>query len=325
MMARVGLGMVTYQAPDKIVQSAFTVPADRIDELVIVNDGSPYPDHCYPPGARVITHDRNQSVGRAKNTALRYLLDRDCEHLFLMEDDVLIRDPSVCEAYVAVSLRTGVRHFNYGLQGPVNLKLKWMDAVKLRLPWRDSSERTFDERQVTPKPRAIARYTDGTELALNAGCIGAFSYYHRSVIERVGLMDETYVNALEHIDHTYRIILAGMHPPYGWFADLVQVNRWLGNIPRCMERSTIARDPKWHERQGAAVTHFVAKHGVHPDVLQRRAGWVMQPVRESLQSILDSYAQEPAAAGGVRLRVGEIDVHDKRLRVVTSLRRVASE
>ncbi len=38
-------------------------------------------------GTHYIQHDVNRGVGITKNDALRYLLDKDCEHIFLIEDD----------------------------------------------------------------------------------------------------------------------------------------------------------------------------------------------------------------------------------------------
>ena len=84
--------MVTYNAEHRIKQSAFTVP-NWVKNFVIVNDGTPYSEDSYPKGAHIIQHETNKSVGAAKTTAIKYLLENtDCEHIFLMEDDIIIKD-----------------------------------------------------------------------------------------------------------------------------------------------------------------------------------------------------------------------------------------
>ena len=51
--SKIGLGLVTYKAEHRILQSAITVP-DWIENFVIVNDGTPYNPESYPEKAHII-------------------------------------------------------------------------------------------------------------------------------------------------------------------------------------------------------------------------------------------------------------------------------
>jgi len=117
---KIGLGVVTCNKPERLLQSGKTIP--DVDELVIVNDGKAYVDEVYPQNAELIQHEKNMCVGVSKNDAMRYLIQAGCEHIFLMEDDVLIKNPGVFEAYIKAAEVSGIWHMNYALQGPANRK-----------------------------------------------------------------------------------------------------------------------------------------------------------------------------------------------------------
>jgi hypothetical protein len=50
------------------------------------------------------------------------------------------------------------------------------------------------------------------------------------VLEQVGLIDERFYNAFDHVEHTYRIIKAGFHPNFWWFADVANSHDLLSDI-----------------------------------------------------------------------------------------------
>jgi hypothetical protein len=255
---KIGLGIITYNSPEKIKQSAFSVSG--VDEFVIVNDGRPYPADCYPSNATVIQHPENMKVARTKNDALKYLMEKNCEHIFLMEDDVIIKDPKVFKKYIEVSSLSGIRHLNFALQGPYNFKSQENDQEK-----KDGLlGRTFDEKKAIPDPLLIIKYEAEHSVALYRACVGAFSYFHRSVIEKSGYFDEFFKNSWEHVEHTYRIIRDGFHPSFGWFADIKDSQNYLSNIENCMENSSIANDPQWKINSDAGEEYFKNKYGYKP-------------------------------------------------------------
>jgi GT2 family glycosyltransferase len=246
---------VTYNAEDRIKQSSITVPS-WVKHFVIVNDGTPYDENSYPKNAHIIQHETNQSVGGAKNSAIEYLLNQGCEHIFIMEDDVLIKDENVFDKYIQTSLHTGIKHLNYGLQGPANRKgAQGFETLEERA-----------EQDVTgdPNPREIVRYSDDIEVSLYPNSVGAFSYYQREVLEKIGGFDRFYKNAWEHVDHTLEAFKNGYTTPYWWFADINKSWEYLEDIENCIENSTIAKSDQWKENNKRGFLYFKQKHGYGP-------------------------------------------------------------
>lgn len=190
---KVGCGIVTYNRPALLKKLYDSLPAEIIDCVVIINDGEVYPEFSAYDSEVFFNNETNLGVGKSKNRALSRLMDAGCEHLFLIEDDIYIKSPEVFELYILTSTLTGIQHLNYSQHGLMNK---------------------------TPSGEANAVYRidygNGINLPLYRHCVGAFSYYSRRSLEAAGLMDETYHNAFEHVDHTLAIINQNMHPPF-WF------------------------------------------------------------------------------------------------------------
>ena len=76
-------------------------------------------------------------------------------------------------------------------------------------------------------------------------------------------MDEDFFNSGEHLEHTYRILRAGFHPPFWFFADVDRSEELLGDEPRAVTQSLIASRVDQAERVRRSDALFQAKHG-HP-------------------------------------------------------------
>jgi len=251
----IGVGMVTYNAPDRIKQSAATIPG-WVKNFVIVNDGTPYDDSVYPEHAHIIQHSTNLSVGSAKNSAMKYLQEKGCEHIFIIEDDILIQDEAVFDAYIKSSIVSGIKHLNYALQGPAN--------KKGAQGFENLEDRAKQENLTEPNPRQIVQYTDDVNIAFYPNCVGAFSYYHREVLEDIGGYDEVYKNAWEHVDHTMKAFKKGYTTPYWWFADIAESWKYIKDIEGCIENSTIAHSDQWKSNYQKGFVHFAKKYGFGP-------------------------------------------------------------
>jgi glycosyltransferase involved in cell wall biosynthesis len=267
----IGFGMVTYNAEHRIRQSAFTVPK-WIKNFVIVNDGTPYPDDAYPEGSHIIQHETNKSVGAAKTTAINYLMEKGCEHIFIMEDDILIKDENVFKEYIRHSLISGIKHLNFGLHGPANKK-------------GSQGFNTLDERKDVdgePNPRMIVPYDDDTKIVLYPNCVGAFSYYYRPVLEDLGGFDPHFKNAWEHVEHTFQTIKKGYHPPFWYFADIDKSWEYLTDIPNSIQESTIAHTDTWNENFRKGTAWYKKKHGMTPTETPLQPPQVVQQVLQGI-------------------------------------------
>jgi GT2 family glycosyltransferase len=188
-------------------------------------------------GVEVIHTQGKEGVGRAKNYGLKGLSDAECEHIFLMEDDVEILDHKIFDLYIKAAKTTGIKHLNFGLHGNHNRNLNG-----------------------DPVSRRIINYPDQTKIVLYPNILGAFSYYHIDTLKDVGLIDEQFYNALEHVDHTYQIIKAGYHPHFRWFADVQDVENYLKDIVPDHQNSKIRSQEDFAENFLKNHERFVKKN-----------------------------------------------------------------
>ena len=268
-MSKIGLGIITYNREDfynKCIESVCPCP---LDEVVTVNDGEPYKTE--PICGELIQHKKNKGVGVSKNDALKHLIDKGCEHLFLMEDDIIIKNPQgegyrVFAEYIRAAHRSGLWHLMFGYHGPAN-------------KGRDGHG---------PVPRAGVQYDKDCEISFNNHCVGAFCYYHKGVIKNAGLMDETFKNAWEHVEHSYRIVKMGLLPAYWWWPDITGSCNYLDEQACSEENSSIRPRSDWIENIETGSKYFQKKHGYYPTTVPDTT---LDQVKERLKRIKQSYSR----------------------------------
>jgi len=257
-MEKIGVGVITCNRPEflrNLINSL--VPCEKsIDEFVVVNDGKLITDYNLPFG-EWIDNEVNLGVGKSKNKALKYLYEKGCDYLFLIEDDMIIKDPNIFNEYINASKESGIQHFNYGPGSPFNRKQKIKDF--------DLHNRHLLDQHTNPNPRLIVEYKN-SRIALYLHTVAMFSFFTKEVIETVGYIDEDFYNAWEHVDHTYRIIKAGYHPPFWWFADIADSTNYLTEAPGAIDNSSIAeKTDQWHKNVYNGREIYLKKHGHYPN------------------------------------------------------------
>lgn len=223
----IAVGLVTYNRPrfaEKAIRSleAAVRPLDCV--LSVCNDGS---DAKYRaeylraykrcPEMTVIELPENQGVAIAKNMLLRWMLDTtDADWLFLLEDDILVQAPEAITEYVRVAESSGLHHLSFAHHGPAN----------------------------AGGPVDV----DGS-VEFYPHSIGAWGLYSRECLEAVGLFDENFHNAWEHVEHDLRIMQAGFMPNAGVhrFPDVKDSALWLTEIPNAIKQSAIRPRSDWQQ------------------------------------------------------------------------------
>lgn len=257
---KLGIGYITCDAPDRVEQTFPTIPKG-LGELVVVNSGCVLPERVFEGANKIIQSGERKSVAISKNKALRHLMNEGCDHIFLVEDDVIIKDPDVFKIYVHAAQVSGIWHLNYGLQGALN-RAQDVDAEVKTL--KDLHNLKNDS---TPAPRSRLPYKEGVKLAFYPHALGAFSYFFRGVIKNVGYFDERYVNAFENVDYTYRVIQKGLHPPFWWFADLDNSSDYLDNLEDCMLNSPLRLDENYSNNLLFGKQWFKGKFDCSPEII----------------------------------------------------------
>jgi GT2 family glycosyltransferase len=225
---RVAVGITTYNREDYYRECARSVAehlSGLADAVYVHDDGSDEESfelhqqitqmELADRFSRVVAcgeHEgRNHGVAYSKNRLLEMMLADGADWLFLLEDDIVITSPEAVSGYLRACEESGFSHLSYAHHGPAN---------------------AAGPREVNG---AISYYKH---------YVGAWCVYSRKCLEDVGLFDEGFTNAWEHVQHTLRLAEAGYTEPRPWYvADATGSERWLEEIPGSFENSAIRPRP----------------------------------------------------------------------------------
>lgn len=236
---KIGLTVITYNRLDYLKQVIAALDKNNwggAEYRAVVDDKSTnegYAEYLAELAQRtdlvVLSKEKNLGVANSKNSAFHLMLGAGCEHVFVMEDDILMKYPKTCKAYADYAESFGVLHMNFALHGPMNV--------------------------------GKGKLFPGAECMVYPDCVGAFSYYHAHVFSEVGFMDEEFKNAWEHVEHTWRISKAKMTSPFWFFIDHILSAKMLEEIPGSIDNSSIRKRKDWAENIAAGQQHWMIKHG----------------------------------------------------------------
>ena len=275
MSGGIGVGVITCDRPVFLHECLRSLP-DCYDRLVVVNDGKRSIKNIVTrPRCTVIEHEENRGVGISKNDALKVLLENGCEHLFLIEDDVAIIDESVFHLYINTAEVSGIHHLSYALAVPYNRR---QDPDLLE-------EEGLVDLDSEPAPRFVCKYGSDVKVSIYHETSGVFTYFTRYALMQAGLHDERFYNACEHVDLTYRIIKAGLHPPFWYFADIHRSHQFIENQNGFGENRSIAADiGEWKTIAEKAEMQYRQKNGClprdHPDSGEDECLRVLEELRK---------------------------------------------
>jgi GT2 family glycosyltransferase len=220
----IAIGITTYNREDYYRECARSVAehlAGLVDAVYVHDDGSDersFATHQEITQTELVrrfplvrawggTESGNHGVAHSKNRLLERMLADGADWLFLLEDDILIRSPQAVTGYLRACRKSGLAHLSYAHHGPAN---------------------AAGPREVNG---AISYYRH---------YVGSWCVYSRKCLEDVGLFDEGFTNAWEHVQHTLRLAEAGYTEPRPWYvADATGSDLWLEEIPGSFENSAI--------------------------------------------------------------------------------------
>lgn len=205
---KIGVGIITCNRKDQCKLLFESVDRNRdVDLIVIVKDrdfdyGSFIDEAKASQKTSYVNVLESKGVGHCKNEAFKLLIKNGCQHIFLIEDDTSIKRDDVFKRYIDTAKSFNIEHLSYGGCSPFQ-------------SWR--------------KP--ICQVSNGKEkIDFYHHIKGEFCYYTANALQMVGLMDEMYVNAVEHIEHTYRLMKFGYTCGCFWaFPDIASSEEYLYN------------------------------------------------------------------------------------------------
>lgn len=198
-------------------------------------------------------------VGFCKNECLKFLLNNNCDHIFLIEDDINIKNNDVFKIYIDTAKTYNLQHLNFNMA--------WDSITKKYL-----------------LPSYTISHPSGINLSIFSRLCGDFEYFTKDVIQQVGLFDaKNYINALEHAEHTYRIASRGYTTPFQAYAD---VYNSINYIEDCGITSSIQRNEElYYKRLTYACNHFKNTYG-------RSISQIHIPSIEEIKNFLIQKGQE---------------------------------
>ena len=232
----IGLVVVTCNRPSyafKCLRSIKQNLSSVIDKIVVVNDGSDKKFNAeyrraYKPVAdiaEIIELPENHGVAFAKNVGIKNLLhDPDIEWVFVIEDDITILSQDAVTGYVNACKESGMHHLSFAHHGPAN-----------------------------------TGFPDGENVvSFFPHSIGAWCVFSRECLESVGLFDENFICAWEHIEQELRLIQAGYMPNAGPhnFPDATGSIQWVAEIPDSINHSSIRPRPDWFANIKAGLEYW---------------------------------------------------------------------
>jgi GT2 family glycosyltransferase len=241
-MNKIGLTLISYDRPDFLRQSLDSLEGSQWGgahhKAVILDEPFSEKKYGWLRGYEHISvlYKENQGVAVTKNMAITSMIQNGCSDLFIMEDDILMVDLHTCTKYLDYAEAMQVPHLNFALHGDLNKGQKRMKV------WQ----------RINQQDKVVCVYPH---------CVGAFSYYSKDIILRVGLIDENFKNSWDHVEHTWRISQTGMIPPFWYFMDHPESYSLLREQPESISASVIRKDPAWNAKVEAGRAYWISKHG----------------------------------------------------------------
>jgi GT2 family glycosyltransferase len=260
---KIGVGITTCNRTNYFNQCLNSIDLNLIDHLVVVNDGDPFPFKCPSEKVTFIQNEKNLGVSKTKNKIFKFLLENNCKHIFTLEDDCIITDNAIFQKYISASKATGLKHFNFGPGSPWN-RVQADPTVVGNLSKRHLSSQTGD-----PKPKLVIEYGSGVSVSLFEHVVAMFCYFESSSLRDVGLLNEEFYNAWEHVEHTLRYIKKGYYTPFWWFADITGSEKFIKEAKDEKANTSLAKNEEQFMKQvqdGLRVFHRL--HGTVPSQIR---------------------------------------------------------
>jgi len=263
MSGSIGIAISTCDRPEYL--KACIESLSGVDAVVCVcDDGYNKVDRIIPDTIHLIRTKKPRSgVAVNKNMGFKYLLDQGCDYIFMLEDDCIILDQNIFAKYIEASKVTGIQHFNFGPGSPWNRKQE-DPTLKGNL-----SRRMDAIQDGEPSPRLIIEYNEDVSICLYEHVVGMLSFFTRKGLNDVGLYDENFYNAWEHVEHTYRFIQKYMTTPFWWFADIKGSEKYIEGQKDEKANSSLAKDEdEFNKIVHDGLVVFNNKHNTIPSKIR---------------------------------------------------------
>lgn len=235
--------------------------------IVIAGKDQENPYDRYPKDVEILLCKRNPTVvGIAKNIGLRAAKNDGYKYLFLLEDDILIKDNKVFEEYILTAADSGLwsAQLSYGLHGGIRGNNVALDG--------------------TPKKRASVKYTQKVvDFYLHS--FQAFTLIHTDCLNDGGYYDERFLNAAEHLSQHDKFFRRTIGLPMFWHADIENSHLYITDQDANHESSVIRKNTQEFEKNFQYSWQlFKDMHGYYPQHAPRVSQEDVMKILEDLES-----------------------------------------
>jgi hypothetical protein len=215
---KVGLGVTTWKRPERFRECRASIIkhlSSWVDFVVVCQDGGESYIGDSPSWWRLVSHGDNRGWSVAKNETLARLVALGCDHLFMIEDDVIVTDSRAVTGYVDAAQASGHHYLTAH-------------------PWGETTTAKVEE--------------DGP-ITYWAYCGSWWTYMSRFGLETGGAYNPVLGGIMGDIELPQRWQLRGLTSGWGRLPDATGSEGWVE--PHCLtvDQSTIAQQPGWAERQ----------------------------------------------------------------------------
>ncbi len=234
---KIGVGITTYNSENYFDELYNSLPLDKIDELVVVNGGKEYTKKYQSDW---IQHKTNRFPSICRNDCVTFLLNKNCEHIFLIEDDMIIKNNEIFNIYIKASKISGLKYFSF---------------VSMSTNAGPPYQRT---------PKLTVGYSPEIKISFYENMCNEFTYHHKSCFLQSGLYDSK-MRDLFDADHVYRETLHNKNvSPFWWFADITNADDYIMNNPNATSRlqDTSRPDGSRSDFIHNTLQYFQEKHGL---------------------------------------------------------------
>lgn len=257
---KIGVGIITYNSESYFKTLFESLPLDRIDCLVVANGGDDYKDKY---DADWIQHNTNYYPAVCRNDCINFLLNRGCEHIFLIEDDMIITNPEIFDKYINTSKQSGLNYLCF------------------------VSTSDFAGEPFNRTPELVVEYKDDTSVSFYRNMCNEFTYHHKTCFDKVGLYDTSFRDPFD-VDMAYRESQQDYAAPFWWFADVTGSDDYIKNNPDAVSRLQAQGRPDGSREQRIREQWdiFIKKHGLFVSEIPRAT---KQQVISKLKKIKPNY------------------------------------
>lgn len=234
---KIGVGITTYNS-ENYFNTLFDSLKDieMIDELVVVNGGEKYKNSYQ---CDWIQHNKNRYPSICRNDCISFLMNKECEHIFIIEDDMIIKNKDIFKKYIEASKISGLKYFSY---------------VSMSEKAGHPGNRT---------PVLQVNYNENNAISFYQNMCNEFTYHHKSCFVQCGLYDGK-MRDLFDADMAFRqSILNPNVAPFWYFADISNSDDYIENNPIATSRLQADRpDGSRADLIQQTMDYFTNKHGI---------------------------------------------------------------